>query len=147
MIRALPIEQQRQAVIREAETWLRTPWHHEAAVKGAGVDCGQILIEIFVACGLIERPQVAPYPRDWAMHRDEERYLAVLESYARRIDTPQPGDIVVYRYGRSYSHGGLVIDWPTIIHAHVEEGVTYANGQSGGLNGRPLRFYSIWGNG
>jgi cell wall-associated NlpC family hydrolase len=144
VIRELPIAQQRQAVIREAETWLRTPWHHAAAVKGAGVDCGQILIEIFAACGLIERPQVGYYPRDWALHRDEERYLAVLESYARRIDTPQPGDIVVYRYGRSYSHGGLVTCWPTIIHAHVDDGVVYANGQSGGLNGRPLRFYSIW---
>ena len=33
--------QTRQAIIDETVTWLRTPYHHMAAIKGAGVDCAQ----------------------------------------------------------------------------------------------------------
>ena len=30
---------QRLAVVAEAESWLGTPYHHEARIKGHGVDC------------------------------------------------------------------------------------------------------------
>lgn len=134
----------RQRLVDEAMTWLNTPWHHAGRVKGAGVDCGQILIEIYVNCGLIERPTVDSYPADWALHRDEERYLAVVERYCHVIETPRPGDIVVYQNGRSFSHGGLVVAWPTIIHAHVKQGVVIAAGDKGDLADRDRRFYSLF---
>jgi len=136
----------RQQIIAEAKTWLGTPWHHEAKIKGAGVDCGQFLIEIYAACGVIERPTVDSYPRDWALHRNEERYLAVVESYCQRVTAPEPGDIVVYKHGRSFSHGGIIISWPLIIHAQVGMGVVYAEGDQGDLvkNGRERRFYSVF---
>lgn len=136
----------RLALVAEAKTWLKTPWHHEGKIKGAGVDCGQILIEIYVACGLIERPIVDSYPADWALHRGEERYLQVVERYCHLVDVPLPGDLVVYRQGKTFSHGGLVIEWPLIIHANVAEGVVYADGDNGELikNGRKRRFYSFF---
>ncbi|MDD5271077.1 MAG: hypothetical protein PHU14_00030 [Methylovulum sp.] len=139
--------QQRQQIIDEATSWLGTPWHHAGKVKGAGVDCGQILIEIYAACGLIDRPAVDDYPRDWALHRDGERYLAVVERYCRPVAVPGPGDIVVYRQGRSFSHGGIVVGWPLIIHAQVGMGVVYAEGDQGDLvkQGRERRFYSYFG--
>lgn len=133
----------RQRLVDEAMTWLSTPWHHAGAIKGVGVDCGQILLEIYANCGLIERPTITAYPADWAQHRDEERYLAVVEAYCRVVDTPEPGDIVVYRFGRSFSHGGLVVAWPTIIHAHVQQGVTLAIGDKGEL-AREKRFFSYF---
>lgn len=136
----------RQALVDEAMSWLDTPWHHAGRIKGAGVDCGQILVEIYVNVGLIERPVIASYPADWAQHRDEERYLAVVMQYCHAVETPQPGDIVVYRCGRSFSHGGLVIDWPRIIHADLKQGVVWAQGDKGGLikGGRERRFYSFF---
>ncbi len=141
------IDPRRQQLIDEARTWLNTPWHHEGKIKGAGVDCGQILIEIYVNCGLIERPTVASYPRDWALHKKEERYLTIVERYCHQVDVPEPGDIVVYKQGKSFSHGGLVIKWPQIIHAHTDLGVVYAEGDQGELvkNNRPRRFYSFFG--
>lgn len=139
----------RQKIIAEARTWLGTPWHHAGKIKGAGVDCGQILIEVYANCGFIARPNVDDYPRDWALHRDQERYLAVVERYCHAVDVPDLGDIVVYKNGRSFSHGGIVVDWPLIIHAHVEQGVVYAEGDQGELvkNGRERRFYSFFGAG
>src|SRR5437879_1968913 len=38
---------QRQAVVDEAMTWLKTPFHHRAAVKKAGVDCACLIAEAF----------------------------------------------------------------------------------------------------
>ncbi len=38
-IRALMSPFTRAALLTEARTWIGTPWHHQAAVKGAGCDC------------------------------------------------------------------------------------------------------------
>ncbi|SJM96011.1 hypothetical protein [Crenothrix polyspora] len=137
----------RQHIVDEAKKWLGARWHHAACVPYVAADCGQILIAIYAASGLIERPTVGSYPRDWAMHRDEERYLAVVEQYAHRVEQPLPGDIAVWRCGRSFSHGAIVIAWPLIIHADVVEGVVYADASCGQLSVREHRFYSIFEDG
>jgi cell wall-associated NlpC family hydrolase len=119
------IDEQRARVVAEAKTWLGTPYHHMAKVKGAGVDCAQILVAVFETVGLIPPTTLAYYPPDWAMHRDQERYLQIIEQLGGVAvpnppeRAPLPGDIVVWRYGRTYSHGAIVIDWPQIIHAYV----------------------------
>lgn len=138
-------EQQRQAVIEEARTWLRTPYHHEAGVKGAGVDCAFLLIRVFHACGLIPDIDPRPYPADWALHRDDERYLGWVDRYARRVDVPQPGDIAIWKFGRCFSHAAIVTGWPEIIHAYRREGCVQGDGIAGDLAGREVRFYSVWG--
>lgn len=113
----------RAAIVREARTWLRTPWHHMARVKGAGVDCGMLLAEVFERAGVCARVHVDPYPQDWALHRSEERFLTIVEQFAIRDDwTPvRPGDIFLFRYGRCLSHAAIAIDTEgTIIHAYLE---------------------------
>ena len=77
---------QRAAVVAEAETWLGTPYHHEARIKGHGVDCAQVLIGVFANVGLIEPVALPHYPMDWNLHRDEERYLDILGRYTREIE-------------------------------------------------------------
>ena len=37
---------QRQRVVAEAETWLRTPYHHMGRIKGGGIDCPTLLAEV-----------------------------------------------------------------------------------------------------
>lgn len=140
------IAMQRQAVVAEAKTWLKTPYHHSARIKGAGVDCAQILIAVYSACGIIEAFDPGYYPSDWMLHRSEERYLSWIDKYAQVTDTPLPGDIVLYRFGRCISHGGIVIEWPTIIHAHMpDRQVTLAEGDKGSLGKRLHLFYTLWG--
>ncbi len=29
----------RENIVNEAMQWIRTPWHHQANIKGVGVDC------------------------------------------------------------------------------------------------------------
>ena len=63
-----------ERVVAEAKTWLRTPYHHAADIKGVGVDCAMILLRVYQAVGAVP-PEVdpRPYPADWFLHRDEER--------------------------------------------------------------------------
>ncbi len=137
--------EQRSAVVAEARTWLGTAYHSGARVKGAGVDCAQILIAVYSALGLIDDFDPGYYAPDFMMHRGEERYLGWVEKYARKVETPQPGDIALFKFGRCISHGAIVIAWPTIIHAFIREGgVCLSDGTQGDLTGRLAGFYSVW---
>ncbi len=138
---------QRTAVIAEAMTWLRTPYLHRGAVKGAGVDCAFFLIEVYAAVGMIERFDPGYYPMDFMRHRDDERYLGWVDKFGHVVTDPLPGDVAVYKFGRSFSHGAIVLDWPNIIHSHRREGgVVLARGDGGELAKRDVVFYSLWGN-
>ena len=117
----MPAEDEvRAALIAEARSWLRTPWHHEARLKGVGVDCAQLLVGVYVAVGLIEPPAIEHYPADWHLHRGDQKFLSYLLRYARKVDEGKPGDIAMFSYGRADAHGALVVDWPSIIHANVK---------------------------
>jgi cell wall-associated NlpC family hydrolase len=111
-----------QAVIDEAMSWLNTPYHHSARLKGAGADCGQFPAAVFKACGLIPELDIGYYPHDWHMHRDDERYLEIVERHFEKTDVPNPGCLALFKYGRAISHGSIIIEWPLIIHAYIAAG-------------------------
>ncbi|MEW6563304.1 MAG: hypothetical protein AB1400_08765 [Pseudomonadota bacterium] len=136
---------QRARVLEAARGWLCTPYHHRAGIKGAGVDCAQLLIQVYAEAGVIEAFDTGEYPIDWMMHRDEERFLWWMEQHAAEVAVPQPGDAAVWQFGRSFSHGAIVTAWPEVIHAYrPDRMVSYGDATQGGLAGRPVKFYSIW---
>lgn len=150
---------QRVAVVREARRWVGTPFHHHANVIGAGIDCAHLLLEAHCGAGLAPRFDAGAYPHDWHMHRDEERFLAKLEEYLHRIDEDErsigerpaefrarPGDVLIWRYGRTFSHGAICSLWPMIIHASFPARSCLEESVMGGiLEERPMRVYSFWG--
>lgn len=142
-------QEAREAVIKEALSWMNPPtkYHHMGRVKGAGVDCGMFLAEVYERAGVISHIEPAPYPHDWHLHRSEERYLNIVEQYAHKIETePQPGDIVLFKFGRCISHGGIIIQWPEIIHSYLRVGVTCDNSiNNSTLRERIAGFWSPWG--
>ena len=139
------IDEQRDAVVSEAMTWLRTPYHHLARVKGHGVDCAQILIAVYSACGIVEDFKTEEYSKDWMLHQNEERYMAWVNKYTIKVDTPKRGDIALFRFGRTASHGAIIVNWPTIIHAYSQEGqVTISDASMGELAPRFESFHSVW---
>ena len=131
----------RVLAIAQARAWVGTPFHHAARVLGAGVDCGQLLAAVY-------RPEseVGTYPADWWQHSDEEILLEQVLRYAREVAAPEPGDIALWKFGRTWSHAGIVTAWPTVIHAlgglQVTEEDTLANRL---FQDRPVRFFSPWG--
>ena len=138
----------RAAIIVEARSWLDTPYHHRARVKGAGVDCAQILIGTFAGAGLIDEFDTGEYPRDWMLHQEEDRFRAIVLRYADEIDAAAvlPGDVALYRVGKCFAHGAIIIDWPLVIHADSRLGkVTLAEGDQGWLSSRAVEFYRVRG--
>ena len=132
----------RQRVVAEAETWLRTPYHHMGRIKGSGTDCLMLLAEVYEAAGVIPHVDVPFYPPDWNLHREAERYLEGLMRYAREIKgPPQSGDVAVFKFGRCFAHGAIVVSWPRLIHAWCDAGVVFGDAAQPPLLGREVRFF------
>lgn len=151
---------QRLRVVEEARKWIGTPYHHRASVKGHGCDCAQLLVNAFSAAGLIEHFNPAVYSMDWHLHRGEEKYLGEVERLLTRVDDDcrsilergpdvhfEPGEVLMFRLGRTYSHSALVTEWPYMVHAYapahvVEECRIFGTPMAS----RPTLVYSYWRN-
>jgi len=117
---------QRVAIIAEAESWLRTPFHDHGAVKGAGADCALFPLDVYSRVLGVAKPPVPKYVQQFNLHRSEEVYLDTVRAFGA-IEIlqaeMQPGDFVLWRIGRCYSHGAIITGWPKIIHATNPRGV------------------------
>lgn len=132
----------RSMVLAEAQTWLRTPYHHMGRIKGGGTDCLMLLAEVYRNAGVISHIDVPFYPPDWHLHRDAERYLEGLMHCAREVENPpREGDVAVFKFGRCFSHGAVVVSWPRLIHAWWDAGVVCGAADQAPLTGRPVRFF------
>lgn len=109
---------ERQKVVAEARTWIGTPYISNGCVKGAGVDCGMLLIAVYSAVRVIDWFDPRPYPAQWALHQRAERYLMEVERWGCEVETPLMGDTVLFKFGHCWAHGAIISDWPHIIHAN-----------------------------
>ncbi len=107
------------------------------------MDCAQLLIAVYHEAGQIPEIQPEHYPHDWHLHRDEEKYLSWVEKFAHQVDVPQPGDVAIFRIGRTWSHAGIVIEWPMIIHAWFATSVEYCDASKEPLRSYARRFYTL----
>lgn len=137
----------RAALVLEAMEWVGTPWRHEGKLKGKAVDCGNFIYEVYLAGGLLNRQVVEHYPKQWALHRSEEKLLEFAYGLGfMEITQPLPGDVIIWRIGRTYSHAALIIDLPKIIHADSHAGiVTLAEADSCAMVGKPFKLLSLFG--
>ena len=141
----------RAAVVSAARSWIGTPYHHAADVKGAGVDCAMLLVRVYCDLGLVEPFDPRPYVRDWMLHREEELYLGFLLDRARIVRAPDTGDVILFRFGRCFAHGGIVTKANplTIVHAFAQAGCVVEDVvlRSAELAGklRAAKFASYWG--
>ena len=139
---------QRARVVQAAREWLGTPYHHRGAIRGVGTDCGMSLIKVFAQAGVIQEFDPGPYPMDWMLHQGEERYLGIVERFAKPTDKPKPGDIALFKFGRCISHGGIIVGWPEIVHAYKEAGCMVLDNVDANprLKSHLVGFWSCWGN-
>jgi cell wall-associated NlpC family hydrolase len=141
----------RELVVLEARKWVGTPYRHCGDILGVGVDCAMLLLRVYVDLGLVDAFDPRPYPTDWHLHRSEELYVNQLLEHTVEVDTPLPGDIAVWKAGRTFSHGGIVTSWPNIVHAYMPSGIVeevsvlHTPLMIMGNKARPVKFYSYWG--
>lgn len=130
-----------------ARSWIGTPYHHKGRVKGVGVDCGGLIYELF-SPHLHLHPFPSDYAQDWALHNANELYLSFIADYVKEVISPSPGNIVMFQFGRCFSHGGLVTDKNTVIHAwgRTAHGKVMESNWSfflQGQSGRLRKFYEV----
>jgi cell wall-associated NlpC family hydrolase len=110
----------RIAIVAEARTWLKTPFHHQARVKHVGVDCAGLPICTGRALGC--------FPADmdvvgYARSPDGVSLLAYCDQWMKRIEPAEMdvGDVIVIRFELDPQHLGIVGDYPgggfSMIHA------------------------------
>lgn len=138
----------RADVVAEALSWKGTPWHHMARLKGVGVDCAQFPAAVYEAAGLIAHVE-PDYPQQWMMHRERELFVEWVEKVGgREIERAAilPGDLGLWKFGRTFSHGGIFISQEQIIHAMVRAGVQVDEvDRHVDLLNREGRFFTLWG--
>lgn len=136
----------RHSIVREAREWLGTPYHHHGRIKHVGVDCAHLLCAVYEAAAAVA-PVVLPYyPVDWHLHHSEELFLQWLEKVgAWRVQTPAPGDVAVFRFGRTYSHGAVMVESDLAVHACVGAEVMLTRLHEAPLAGRERQFWGIVG--
>lgn len=134
----------RQAIIDEAMSWLGTPYHHHGRLKGIGVDCAMLLAEVYERAGVIERVDAGVYPCEWHLHQNEELFIDWLKHVgAQPVDDPQVGDVAIFRYGRTFSHGGILVAPFAVLHSYISLGVSLHRFDEAPLAGRPYQFWSV----
>src|SRR5215469_4011374 len=144
---ALPLDlhPKRLEVLNEAKTWIGTRYEHGQRCKGAGVDCGQLLLGVYHNAGCIPNITTVHYPPDFHIHQDLEWYKSIVEEWADEISsTPDPADVALYRLGgRVYSHGSVVWTWPIVIHALRGDklGVMPISAEQGFLRNHDVKFF------
>ncbi len=102
-------------VIQEARRWLRTPYLHQARLRGVGVDCIGLVLGVGAAVGAW--PATFNYtgygrlPHNYNLLFEARRYFLEIP-----LDQLQPGCILMMRYYTEPRHLAIFAG-ETMIHA------------------------------
>jgi NlpC/P60 family putative phage cell wall peptidase len=111
----------RTKVLSLARTWIGTPYHHQASVRGIGTDCLGLIRGLYRDLYGEEPAAVPGYARDWAEANCDEPLLTAARAHLIEvpIDAAQPADILIFRWrdGLAAKHAGLLCVPGRMIHA------------------------------
>jgi len=114
-------------VITAARSWLGTPYHDQASLKGVGCDCLGLARGVWREVVGDEPFVIPPYSRDWGETGPHE----VLAEGARGAmieiapENAGPGALLIFRMERRAiaKHVGILTEADTFIHAYERLGV------------------------
>lgn len=114
-------------IIAETESWLGTPYHHQASKKQVGTDCLGLVRGVYEAVYGTSPETPPPYARNVLDENDplEEKLWQAAGRYFLEIDTqtptfnPNSGDVLLFRMQEGFSarHMGILVSPLFMIHA------------------------------
>jgi NlpC/P60 family putative phage cell wall peptidase len=118
----------RTDIVALARTWLGTPYHHQASVKGVGTDCIGLVRGVWRELYGCEPQPLPAYTRDWAEAHGRETLLEAARRHMAEIAPAEarPGDLLIFRWRRTApaKHCAILSTPATMIHALEGAGVS-----------------------
>lgn len=106
-------------IVRVARSWLGTPYHHQASLKGVGTDCLGLVRGVWREIHGREPQMPPPYSRDWTVGGE-----TLIEAARRHFmevppDQAGAGDVLIFRYRANLpaKHCGLLVTDESFVHA------------------------------
>ena len=110
------VHESSDALVREAEQWLGTPYRYGGSEKGVGTDCSGLTMEVY------RRVTGIKIPRNSA---EQQRFCVPLKR-----DNLRAGDLVFFSSAKGrggVSHVGIYVDEGVFVHASSSRGVIASN--------------------
>lgn len=112
-------------IVTSARSWIGTPYHHQACLKGVGVDCLGLVRGVWREIYGCDAETPPAYSPDWAEADQTERMLAAARRHLIEVDAGAqlPGDVVIFRLKRGVvAKHAAILSGPGIM-IHAMEGV------------------------
>lgn len=105
-------------IVRQARTWLGTPYHHQGRLKGVGVDCVGIIIGVGKELGIFDYDT-----KDYARSPNSNRMQAELDFHFDRVPFTEirAGDIGFFKFKAEPQHLAFFTDIG-VLHAYMQVG-------------------------
>jgi NlpC/P60 family putative phage cell wall peptidase len=108
-------------VVRLARTWIGTPYHHQASVRGSGCDCLGLVRGVWRELYGVEAEVPPAYSRDWAEALGRETMLDAASRHLCEIapSMAAAGDVLIFRLraNTAAKHAAILSSSSTMIHA------------------------------
>ncbi|WP_421852450.1 NlpC/P60 family protein [Oricola sp.] len=105
-----------------AESWIGTPYRHQASRKGVGCDCLGLVAGIWRELYGAQLRLPASYSPDWAETATGDPMIEAARRHCLELDcgAMQPGDILVFRWQphAAAKHLAILAARDRIIHAY-----------------------------
>ena len=114
-------------IVSAARSWLGTPYHDQASLKGVGCDCLGLIRGVWRETVGPEPFAMPPYSRDWGEVAQREPILDLARTVMPEVsqDRIAPSAVLVFRMRRGAvaKHLGILTEPGRFIHAYERIGV------------------------
>lgn len=119
-------------VVAIAQSWLGTPYLHQASARGLGTDCLGLARGIWRDLHGAEPVAPPPYTRDWGESGGREVMWGAARAFLIEIpvSAAEPGALILFRMVATSpaKHCGILVSGPAdqlaLIHARETTGIT-----------------------
>lgn len=102
-------------IITQARTWLGTPFHHQARLKGVGCDCLGLVVGVVDELGLKDKHgQLLCWYDEIAYSKEPDgAYLTQkLTDLLEEVQVTQAGDLALFAVRDNPQHLAIITDYP-----------------------------------
>lgn len=116
-------------IIKQAESWVGTPYCHGQYLKGVGADCAGLSVAVWKELEWLPRQYKPPVVnRDWGLHNDVSAMAEEVTKFADRVvGELRVGDLLLFKNGKCAAHSGIYIGNNKMIHCTERRGVSMVN--------------------